>query len=85
MFLLLRPEFYSFLVAKTCSYFYVRNFTVFDRKEMFLLLRPEFYSEMSLKNRSKIDPEGVPGRSLGMSGLVLEAPGAWSRHFLRKE
>ena len=38
-----------------------------------------------MKNRSKIDPEGVPGRSLGMSGLVLEAPGAWSRHFLRKE
>ena len=38
-----------------------------------------------MKNRSKIDPEGVPGRPLGMSGLVLEAPGAWSRHFLRKE
>ena len=85
MFLLLRPEFYSFLVAKKCSYFYVRNCTVFYRKEMFLLLRPEFYSEMALKNRSKIDPEGVPGRSLGMSVLLLEAPGAWSRHFLRKE
>ena len=35
--------------------------------------------------KSKIVSEGVPGRSLRVSGALLEAPGAPSGHFLRKE